>query len=327
MLRREAELSSRIEGTRANLQTLVLFPHMPEVETDTPDVREVDNNFTALLAGLSEVETRPITLNLVRGLHKLLLADVRGHDKTRGVFRNVQAFIGRTDYIDDARFVPAPPHLIESAMQSLEQYIRVADDIPPLARIAMAHYQFEAIHPFADGNGRIGRVLIMLMLRTEGLLPWPLINVSAPLEERRSEYYDLLLEVSQRGSWGLWIEFFANCVADETVLAIERVEAIEALREQLHERFIASRSSALLPRAIDHLFAEHAVTINSLADALGIGYSSAKSIAQRLVREGVIEEITGKARSRVFLAREVLNTISTGRVRSNRPREGSSATP
>jgi Fic family protein len=309
-LRREAELSSRIEGTRAKVQTMVLFAHLPEIAADVPDVQEVENNFEALVAGLAATESRPVSLGIIRELHKILLRDVRGHDKTPGEFRRVQAFIGRTDRMEDARFVPAPPHEIEPSMRALESYVRGSDGLPPLARVAMVHYQFEAIHPFADGNGRIGRVLIMLMLRSEGLLPWPLINPSAPLEQDRRTYYDHLLSVSQRGSWPNWIEFFAGCIAREANNAITRIEALESLRESYRRRVQQARSSALLPRVIDHLFAEPAITVNAVADVLSVGYSSAKKLVERLVREKIVREVTGRVRDRVFLAQGVIDLLS-----------------
>lgn len=309
-LRREAELSSRIEGTRANVRAMVLFAHLPEIAADAPDVQEVENNFEALVAGLAATESRPISLGVIRELHKILLRDVRGHDKTPGEFRRVQAFIGRTNRMEDARFVPAPPHEVEPAMRALEAYVRAPEGLPPLARVAMVHYQFEAIHPFADGNGRIGRVLIMLMLRSEGLLPWPLINPSAPLETGRRAYYDHLLAVSQRGGWAGWIEFFAGCIAREADDAVARIEALESLRDEYHRQVQRARSSALLPKVVDHLFAEPAVTVNGVAGLLDVGYSSAKKIVERLTRERMLREVTGRTRDRVFLAQGVIDALS-----------------
>ncbi len=177
-LRREAELSSRIENTYAGVRTQLLFPYIADVRKNTPDVKEVDNNFRTLRFGLTAIKRRPISQSLIREMHQLLLKGVRGQDKTPGAYRQVQAHIGRSGDIREARFVPAPPHRVPDCMEQLEHFIVHDTTVPRLARLAMIHYQFEAIHPFADGNGRIGRVLILLMMCHTGLLPLPLFNPS-----------------------------------------------------------------------------------------------------------------------------------------------------
>lgn len=310
-LRREAELSSRIEQTFARVQTLVLFEHIHDIEREVPDVREVDNNYRALQHGLNNIRHRPITLSLIKEMHHILLKGVRGHDKQPGEFRSVQAHIGRTSDIRQARFVPAPPHMIQECMDELAEYIQNSDDLPPLVRAAMAHYQFEAIHPFADGNGRIGRVLILLMLCAENALPLPLLNPSAHLETYRREYYDHLLAVSQRGEWSQWIEFFADGIAAEASDAINRIERLEKLRENYQTRVRAARRSALLPRLIDELFVNPAITVNSTAEFLSIGFSSAKKLIERLLGAGIVREATGHKRNRVFLAQEIVDLFAT----------------
>lgn len=321
VLRREAELSSRIEGTRAGLRTMVLFEHDPSIEENAPDVREVTNNYLALMHGLQSIEGRGVTLSLIREMHQILLRGVRGQDATPGAFRRIQAHIGTTNRIAEARFVPAPPHAIDGCMEQLQSYLHLRDDHPPLARIAMAHYQFEAIHPFADGNGRIGRVLILLMMRTEGILPLPLLNISSYLERHRREYYDHLLAVSQRGQWMAWIEFFARGVAQEAEHAVRRIEQLEALRERYNTRARGERASKLLPRLIDHLFEEPAVTVNSVGKLLGIGFPSARKLIDRLERTGILQEVTEKQRGRVFIAQEVLDVFEPGPYVSGRVSE------
>lgn len=310
-LRREAELSSRIENTFARVQTMVLFEDVPKVERETPSVREVDNNFQSLEFAVQSVEYRPVTRSLIKEMHAILLNDVRGHDKTPGQFRTVQAHIGRSSDIKQARFVPVPPHAIEPCMEQLEKYLNTRDNLPTVIRAALAHYQFEAIHPFADGNGRIGRVLLLLQLVNEGVLPAPLLNPSAQLELRRQDYYDHLLAVSQTGDWTNWIIFFAQGLATEAMDAATRVEKMEALRLDYHARVRAPRASALLPKLIDELFISPSVTVKRVAEMLDISRESASPLIDRLVRHQILREVTGQQRGRVYLAQGVVDLFST----------------
>ncbi|WP_428937657.1 Fic family protein [Fontivita pretiosa] len=308
-LRREAELSSRIENTHAKVRTQLLFEHLPEVERDTPDVREVRNNFEALEYGLHSVQHRPLSLGLIKEMHKILLRGVRGQEKTPGQFRNIPVHIGRNNRIEEARFVPPPAHAVEPCMRQLEQYIRHPDGLPPIVRAAAVHYQFEAIHPFADGNGRIGRVLILLILCTENTLLLPLLNPSAPLERSRREYYDLLLEVSRRGNWGQWIAFFARGVSEEATASIERIERLEQLREQYQSHVRTRRASALLPRLVDQLFVDPTLTLGSVMKLLKIKAPSAQKLIDKLVQAGIVQEVTGKQRNRVYLAQQIIEVL------------------
>lgn len=308
-LRREAELSSRIEGTHAGLKDLVLFDQTQSAQEHAPDVREVDNNFRALEWGLEQVRHRPISLGLIREMHQILLQGVRGHDKTPGRFRSVQAHIGRTDRISEATYVPAPPHAIGPAMEELDRFINSPSGLPPLARIAMIHYQFEAIHPFADGNGRIGRVLILLMLCAEKVLPVALLNPSAFLERHRAEYYRHLLAVSQRGAWNEWVTFFAQGVAEEAADAMQRIQKLDTLRAEYLRRVQTARASALLPKLVDQLFINPAITASRAAAALNVQFSSAQKTIDKLVRFGIVKELTGRKRNRIYLATEILKAI------------------
>ena len=309
-LRREAELSSRIEGTHARVEDILLFEHVASIEDDVPDVREVGNNFRALEYGLGSLDNRPINLPLIREMHQILLTGVRGHDKTPGQFRTVQAHIGRSNRIAEARFVPAPPHAVLPAMEALEQFITTPAGVPPLARAAMAHYQFEAIHPFADGNGRIGRVIILLMLSADRLLPVPLLNPSAYLERNRAEYYDHLLRVSQRGAWRDWIAFFARGVVEEAADAVDRVTRLDALRDRYRAAALTGRPSALLPRLIDQLFADPVITTKQAAEFLGVNPNSAQKSIDRLLSTDILREHTGQKRNRVYVAHEILTALN-----------------
>ncbi len=309
-LRREAELSSLIENTFARVQTMLLFEQLPAIEGETPSVREVHNNFLALEFAMASARHRRLTRSLIKEMQAVLLRGVRGSDKMPGQFRTMQAHIGRTANINEARFVPCPPHAIESCMEGLEKYLNGNDAHPPVVRAALAHYQFEAIHPFADGNGRVGRALLMVQLVREGILPAPLLNPSAQLELHRDEYYGRLLAVSQRGQWAEWIEFFSRSIANEAADAILRIEKLESLREHYYQVVRRPRASALLPKLIDELFAEPSVTIPGTAKLLGVTQPAAFQLLNRLLDAKIIREVTGRARNRIYLAQEIVDLFS-----------------
>jgi Fic family protein len=196
-------------------------------------------------------------------------------------------------------------------MKALVRYMRASGDFPTIVRCAMVHFQFEAIHPFVDGNGRIGRALVLLLLNAEGLLPVPLLNPSAQLEKNRREYYELLLEVSQRGAWEEWIEFFAVCVAREAGDAYQRLTALETLRDRYRAQFSTARTSVLLLRLVDELFADPAISAPQAAKMLRINAASVQRLIDKLVRGRVLREVTGKRRNRVYVAQDIVDVFST----------------
>ncbi|HEY8666538.1 MAG TPA: Fic family protein [Tepidisphaeraceae bacterium] len=316
-LRREAELSSRIENTYARVQTMLLFDQIPAIEREAPSVREVDNNFRALEFALQSAQRRRLTRSLIREMHQILLTGVRGHDQTPGQFRKVQAHIGRSRNIAEARFVPCPPHAIEPAMEALESYLQRRDDLPPLVRAAIVHYQFETIHPFVDGNGRVGRVLLLLQLVRENVLPAPLLNPSAQLERHRREYYDRLLDVSQRGDWTAWIAFFARSITEEAIDAAKRVERLESLREKYLTMVRTKRASVLFQPLIDELFVEPSITGKRASELLGIRPSNAQKLLDKLVDVKILREVTGQQRGRVYLAQGIVDLFSTDPIRKD----------
>ena len=210
-LRREAVASTRIEGTEVSLSDLFYYEASGHAELSASDVEEVANYVAALEYGLELVrQGRPLSLGLLKELHRILMSGVRGQDRSPGAFRDKQNWITgrRSKRLEDARFVPPPPPQTADALEQLETYLGVPSVLPPLVRLSLIHYQFEAIHPFEDGNGRIGRLLISLLLCAEGILPAPLLYLSAYLERNRDEYMDKMLAVSQRGAWEDWILFF-----------------------------------------------------------------------------------------------------------------------
>lgn len=206
-IRTEAVLSSRIEGTQASLSDLFWFEAKATRNEKTQgDVQEVANYVTALEYGLARMTKFPVSLRLLREMHRILLQGVRGQEHSPGQFRQSQNWIGPPGQpLEEAAYVPPPPHLMMECLDNFEKYLHQEADLPPIIRLAAIHYQFEAIHPFRDGNGRIGRLMLILLLCHDRMLPQPLLYLSAYFERNRSQYYDLLLAVSQQGSWNAWI--------------------------------------------------------------------------------------------------------------------------
>lgn len=305
-INREAVLSSRIEGTHSTLADLFLYDLAPEREPREPDVLEVANYVRALEHGLQRLQEIPLSLNLIREMHGILLDGVRGSDRRPGEFRNCQNMIGRSRDIRDALYVPPPPDRLPRCLASLERFINQNHDLPLLVRLAMIHYQFEAIHPFEDGNGRVGRLLISLLLAYEKALPLPVLYLSAFFERHRTDYFDHLLAVGQSGAWEAWIGFFLRGVSDEAVDAVERIRTLLALRNEWNARCQSPRASALLPKLVDALFDNPFVTASSASQRLGIGIQSAQRAIDQLLGHGIISEITGRRRGRIYRADRVL---------------------
>jgi Fic family protein len=234
---------------------------------------------------------------------------VRGADKRPGQFRDKQVFIGRSEKIDQARFVPAPPGKVPELMEQLEKFIQTPGAIPPFVRAAMIHYQFEAIHPFEDGNGRIGRVLILLLLCADKVLPLPLLNPSAFLEAHREQYYQHLLEVSRTGQWAEWIKFFTRGMEVAAGDAIDCIDRLKTLQAEYHRTVTAARSSALLLKLVDELFVTQAITTTRAAEVLGVTYVSAQANIDKLVTAGILREVTGRKRNRMYLADGVIKAL------------------
>ena len=314
-LRREAVLSSRIEGTIASLEQLLRFEVQPSQRPHPTDVLEVANYVTAMEYGLARLNELPVCLRLIRELHGKLLIGVRGEQHRPGEFRQIQNYIGNpAQSIDEARFVPPPVADMTSALNKLEQFIHASkesNEIPPLIRLALIHYQFEAIHPFLDGNGRIGRLLIPLLLCEEGCLPQPLLYLSAYFERNRNVYMDLLLRVSQAGAWTDWVRFFLAGVAEQAQDAVQRSQRLLNLWQEYRQRTQTARASALLLHLVDQLIASPVITIPQAQKILNVTHRSAQHCVDRLVAADILEEVTDRQRNRVYIAAEVLDVINT----------------
>jgi len=307
-LRREAVLSSRIEGTIATIQQLALFEEANAPETETGDVREVFNYLAALNAGLEAIsQGYPISNWLIRQLHEQLMTNVRGSDQNPGSFRVEQNAIGvRGRGFEQASYIPPPPTDLPELLGDLERFIQQPADMPVLAQIALIHYQFEAIHPFMDGNGRIGRLLISMLLCKYAVMSQPLLYLSDYFERNRDEYISYLLSVSQRGEWNNWISFFAVGVAEQARDARQRAKALLDLWQSYRERIQASGHSSRALTLVDWLFDRPTLTVTRAAKGLEVTPRAAGNLVEKLVHAGILTEITGKSRYRLFVANEIL---------------------
>jgi len=310
-MRQEAVLSSRIEGTRTTLAELYAYEsaQLTLIEAGD-DVREVHNYVIALDYGLERLKTLPISLRLIREIHEKLMQGVRGGNLTPGEFRRTQNWIGPAgSTIMTATYVPPPVDDMHQALSDLEKFIHADIDIPVLARAAMIHYQFEALHPFLDGNGRVGRLLIALLFAEWELLPQPLLNLSVYFERYRQEYYDHLLAVSQRGEWDAWLRFFMRGVSTQAQDSLIRMERLQSIRSKYQPFVESEKNSERMAAVIDFLFGRPIFNARQLADSLQIPFKTARQYIDKLVRAGIVREMTGYARNQIYRADEVFSAL------------------
>jgi Fic family protein len=307
-VRREAVLSSRIEGTRASLNDLWLDEVSPGAEGGDPeDVREVRNYVAALEHGLQRLRELPLSLRLVREIHERLMRGVRGDRATPGEFRRSQNWIGPPmSTPDTAPYVPPPPEEMMGALDQWERFLHRRDEIPDLVQCALMHEQFEAIHPFLDGNGRVGRLLITLFLVERGRLSQPLLYLSQFIEARRSQYYDRLQRVRTHGDWTGWLSYFLEGVTDTAGNAVRQASQLMDLREELRRRL---RSHARALELLDALFVNPYMTAIRARDVLGVSTPTAQQVIKRLEREGLLEETTGRAWGRLYVCRLIVKAV------------------
>ncbi len=310
-IRREAVLSSRIEGTRASLVDLYAFEagqlsFLEPVE----DAQEVFNYVRALEFGLERIKTLPISLRLIREIHARLMENVRGGQLTPGEFRRSQNWIGPAgSTLENATYVPPPVDEMLTGLDSMEKYVHTPSQVPALIRTGLLHYQFEAIHPFLDGNGRMGRLLIILLLHEWHVLAQPMLNLSVYIEAQRQEYYTRLLNVSQKGAWEEWLLFFLTGVSVQANNDASRLESLLSLRTDYLERIRAGRRHEYIERVLDLVFQRPILNVRQVEAALGIPYMTAERSIDRLMEMGILREVTGKARNRIFRADEILTVV------------------
>ncbi len=308
MLRREALLSSRIEGTIASLSD-VLSHEAIRKRRPNDDVEEVINYVDALDLGISLLEEMPISYRLVNEVHRVLLSGVRGQEKRPGEFRTLQVWIGAPgSSIRNARFVPPPPDMLRDQFQDWEEFANADLEMPPLVKCALMHYQFEAIHPYRDGNGRIGRLLITLFLKESGILSNPLLYLSAYFERERQRYYDELLSVSATGDWEQWLEYFLNGVWKESLDVVARIRRLRDLQERHRAELLKRRAPASESRLVDELFANPFMTAPRASEILGMTPAGARRALGRLASAGIVRVISDH-RPQLYLAEEILEIL------------------
>ena len=304
-LRREAVLSSRIEGTVTRLDQLLLFETASGQLAPDDDAEEVFNYVLALELGLEAIRSgQPFTRGLLREVHKALMQGVRGSDKRPGEFRDQSVAIGSA-----SRFVPADPHQVAPLLDDFLTFLREGRSMPIIVQLAVMHYHFEAIHPFNDGNGRVGRLLITLMLCERGALSQPLLYLSAFFDEHREEYYDHLLAVSRHGCWGEWIEFFARGVAEQATDAALRTRKLLELAREYRQLAIQAGHSSKALLVIDELFSSPYLTVNLVAQATGTLTKHAGKLISGLVALGILRETTNRKRNRIFCADRIVELL------------------
>ena len=313
-VRREAVLSSQIEGTQSSLAQLLLFEleETPGVPLD--DVLEVSNYVAALEHGLKRLkEGFPLSNRLIREMHAVLLSRGRGSEKSPGEFRRTQNWIGGTRP-GNAHFVPPPPQHVQDCMSDLEHFLHnQGNPYPALIKAALAHVQFETIHPFLDGNGRIGRLLIAFILHHDGLLSQPLLYLSLYFKQHRSEYYRLLDVVRMEGDWEAWLDFFLEGVEQTASNAVETAKRLLTLfqrDEQVIQK--AGRSASTLLRVFRVLCERPLVTLNQIRERSGLSFPAASHAMATLTQLGIVREVTGQRRNRIFAYNEYLNILNEG---------------
>lgn len=309
--RKEALLSSQIEGTQASLVDVLEYEAKEgAVKRDRPDVREVLNHQRAMDVGLKRLETLPISNRLLCEIHKTLMRKVRGRERRPGEFRVEQNWIGPPrSTIWEAEFVPPPVDKMHRAMADLELYINDDSTTPILVKCGLVHYQFETVHPFEDGNGRMGRLLITFMLAERGVLSRPLLYLSVFLKKHRSEYYQLLNNVRESGDYESWIRFFLRGITEVSTEATDTARRILVLRAQHMDLVQKELSSAYAVQLIEHLLRTAGTNVRSASKALGVSYPTANNLITGFARLGLLEEITGGKSYRFFLYRPYVELL------------------
>jgi len=313
-VRREAVLSSQIEGTQSSLAQLLLFELAEAPGVPLDDVTEVSNYVAALSHGLQRLrEGFPLSNRLIREMHAILLSRGRGSEKSPGEFRRTQNWIGGTRP-GNAHFVPPPPQSVEPCMADLERFLHdEGNPYPALIKAALAHVQFETIHPFLDGNGRIGRLLIAFILHHDRVLSEPLLYLSLYFKQHRSEYYRLLDQVRLDGDWEAWVDFFLEGVEHTASNAVETARRLVNLFQQDEERIQGTgRNTSTVLRVFRNLCERPLMTLNEVCKETGLSFPAANKATQTLIQIGIAREITGQRRNRVFAYDKYLEILSEG---------------
>ena len=314
-VRKEAVLSSQIEGTQSSLQDVLAAEARLRTPDRARDTDEVINYVTAMNYGLERLKTLPISSRLIREIHEQLLHGVRGSQMRPGELRTSQNWIGPAGCtLLEATFVPPPHREVPNVLGDLETFIHSPGELPDLVQIGLVHAQFETIHPFLDGNGRVGRLLITFLLCQRGLLLQPVLYLSHFFKQHRSDYYERLQAVHDTGDWEGWLEFFLRGVAEVSAEATETVRRILSLRER-HRTLVTERLGRVAGdghRVLERLYRQPFVTVGGVRGITGTSYPPANRLVARLVEVGILEEITGDRRNRVYRYSSYMQVLEDG---------------
>ena len=314
-VRKEAVLSSQIEGTQSSLNDLLEAEAQIFNAVRPRDVGEVLNYVNAMRLGLSSLEELPVSLRLIRQIHERLLHDVRGAHRQPGELRTTQNWIGPAGCtLNTATFVPPPPDRLLDALGDWERFIHDESPMPILVKIGLAHAQFETIHPFLDGNGRAGRLLITFLLCEREILSKPVLYISHFFKQHREQYYNLLQATRDSGDWESWIKFFLEGITVVSGEATETARQIVALREQ-HRQLITTefgRVAANGLTVLESLYSRPIISVNDIVDLTTVSFTAANQLMQKFVHHGLLAETTGQARNRRFRYGAYINLFSNG---------------
>ncbi|PIR34020.1 MAG: cell filamentation protein Fic [Alphaproteobacteria bacterium CG11_big_fil_rev_8_21_14_0_20_44_7] len=312
-VRKEALLSSQIEGTQSSFDDLLLYESKEVPKVPVEDVEEVSNYVSAIKYGLQRMEKLPLSSRLIKEIHKILLQGSRGSNKQPGEFRTSQNWIGGTRP-GNAIFVPPPYEEALECMSNLEKFLHDEyGKTPTLIKAAIAHLQFETIHPFLDGNGRVGRLLITLLLCSEEVLTKPILYLSLYLKQNRKTYYELLSSVREVGNWEAWIEFFLTAVietANETIDSVSRI--LDIFEKDIEKIQTLGRAKESATKVFEYLQAKAICNIPDTSKDLGISQPTVTASIEHLMKLGIVSEATGKKRERIYSYEAYLNILSEG---------------
>lgn len=305
---REAVLSSKIEGTQATLGEMLAQDAGVHVHRHPDDLQEVHNYILALNYGLGRLQDLPLSLRLIKEVHEHLMQGVRGSHATPGEFRKSQNWIGSPGCtLNTAKYVPPLPDALMECLSLFEKFLHDRT-LPPLIHIALCHYQFEAIHPFLDGNGRVGRLLIILLLIEHKLLPSPLLYLSAFFEATREEYYKQLYNISSQGTWHEWLLYFLNGVAVQGLDVLSRAERINALIARWQIK-VGNRSEGIVQEIVKNLAVNPYCTTKKIAEKLDVAFTTAARAIGKLEELGIIKQTSPGKRDRIYCAKEILTIL------------------
>lgn len=309
-LYREAVSTSALEGTHALIRD-VLEADFMEDRQKSREVREVENYVRAAFQALELIEQKPICLTVIAELQATLVSGTRGDQSDSGGLRQRQVYIGNPSQgLEQARFVPPPPgELLVAGMSDWEKWINAEDDLPLVVKVALGHYQFETLHPFSDGNGRLGRLISVLQLIEQGALRHPVLNISPWLEAHRDAYKDLMLEVSHTGEFNPWVSFFSEAIEHQASDAVARIERLMAIRDRILADLRRDKARGVVMQIAEALIGFPVITPSRAAEAHGVTFPPANNAILRLVEMGVLQEVTGRSYGRLFVCVEILDAI------------------